>query len=207
MFILHRDWFHLHWLLYPFYQCRSWSVWMHHNTNINQCKQKGALDYQTCDVKYLYNIECIVSKNSHMHSVHFYKKHFKTRLHSNRMRTARALTLSPSMLCAGRGAWSGGCMVRGGAWSWGVVSQHALRQTPPVNRMTNSCKNITLPQTSFAGGNKYNSTNLNPNYGWLSNLWHTNNNTEHIFTVIILLSYSGIGGVSGRYGALFSMVN
>ena len=26
-------------------------------------------------------------------------------------------------------------------------------QTPPVNRMTNRCKNITLPQTSFAGGN------------------------------------------------------
>ena len=26
-------------------------------------------------------------------------------------------------------------------------------RTPPVNRMTNWCKNITLPQTSFAGGN------------------------------------------------------
>ena len=26
--------------------------------------------------------------------------------------------------------------------------------TPPVNRMTNRCKNITLPQTLFAGGNK-----------------------------------------------------
>ena len=25
--------------------------------------------------------------------------------------------------------------------------------TPPVNRMTNRCKNITLPQTSFAGSN------------------------------------------------------
>ena len=25
---------------------------------------------------------------------------------------------------------------------------------PPVNRMTNRCKNITLPQTSFAGGKK-----------------------------------------------------
>ena len=51
-------------------------------------------------------------------------------------------------------AWS-----RWGAWSQGVhgpggvVSQHALRQTPPpVNRMTDRCKNITLPQTSFAGG-------------------------------------------------------
>ena len=27
---------------------------------------------------------------------------------------------------------------------------------PPVNRMTNRCKNITLPQTSFAGGNNNN---------------------------------------------------
>ena len=35
-----------------------------------------------------------------------------------------------------------------------MASQHALRQNPPppVNRMTNRCKNITLPQTSFAGG-------------------------------------------------------
>ena len=33
----------------------------------------------------------------------------------------------------------------------GVVSQHALRQTPPppVNRMTNRCKNITLATTSL----------------------------------------------------------
>ena len=30
------------------------------------------------------------------------------------------------------------------------ATMHAL----PVNRMTNWCKNITLPQTSFAGGNK-----------------------------------------------------
>ena len=42
-----------------------------------------------------------------------------TRLHSNRMRSARALTVSPSMFCAG------GCMVPGGAWSGGVV--HGLR--------------------------------------------------------------------------------
>ena len=27
-----------------------------------------------------------------------------------------------------------------------------LDRDPPVNRMTNRCKNITLPQTSFAGG-------------------------------------------------------
>ena len=39
-------------------------------------------------------------------------------------------------------------------WRGKGVSQHALRQTPPVNRMTDACENITLPQTSFAGGNK-----------------------------------------------------
>ena len=27
--------------------------------------------------------------------------------------------------------------------------------TPPVNRMTDRCKNITLPQTSFAAGNNW----------------------------------------------------
>ena len=48
------------------------------------------------------------------------------------------------------------CLLLGGVCSWGgcgwvgVVSQHALRQTPsppPVNRMTNSSKNITLATT------------------------------------------------------------
>ena len=31
----------------------------------------------------------------------------------------------------------------------GVVSQHALRQTPPMYRMTDRCKNITLATTSL----------------------------------------------------------
>ena len=44
------------------------------------------------------------------------------------------------------GVCSGGCLFLG----LGVVSQHALRQTPPpVNRMTNRCKNITLATTSL----------------------------------------------------------
>ena len=49
-----------------------------------------------------------------------------TRLHSSRMRTARALIISPSMLCAGGVpglgvclVWSGGVPGLGGAWSWG----------------------------------------------------------------------------------------
>ena len=48
-------------------------------------------------------------------------------------------------------AW--GCLLLGGlpggSLLWGgVVSQHALRQTPPVNRMTDTSKNITLATTS-----------------------------------------------------------
>ena len=113
---------------------------------------------------------------------------FITRLHSSRMRTAHALTVSPSMLWGGGGwcllqgvcsqgggnggvcpggcplgggcsggcllggmsAWGdvclGGCLLGGvSAWGWGV-SQHALRQTPPVNRITHACENITLRQ-------------------------------------------------------------
>ena len=91
-----------------------------------------------------------------------------TRLHSSRMHTARLLTVSPSMHCAGGevpdpgGAWSGGvcsegCLVQGGSapggGGWWYPSMPEA-DTPPVNRMTDRCKNITLPQTLFAGGNK-----------------------------------------------------
>ena len=59
------------------------------------------------------------------------------------------------------GTWSGGC-----TWSqvgvpglgvylvWGVYLPRYSLPHLPVNRMTDRCKNITLPQTSFAGGNK-----------------------------------------------------
>ena len=96
----------------------------------------------------------------------YFKKHSQTRLHSSRMHTAQLLTVSPNMHCTGGGACSGGCLVPGGVpgpgglplWregvcSWGVVSQHALRQTPPWTEFfTHTTENITLPQTSFAGG-------------------------------------------------------
>ena len=67
------------------------------------------------------------------------------------MRTARLLTVSPSMHYAGgvpapRG---GGVPAPGGGG--GLVFINAC--TPPMNRMTDKCKNITLPQTSFAAGN------------------------------------------------------
>ena len=44
-------------------------------------------------------------------------------------------------------AWSQGGLPGPGGGGWS--SQHALRQTPPVNRMTNRCKNITLATTSL----------------------------------------------------------
>ena len=39
----------------------------------------------------------------------------------------------------------GGLHLGGGGWA----------HTPPVNRVTHRCKNFTLPQTSFAGGNNW----------------------------------------------------
>ena len=62
----------------------------------------------------------------------------ETRMHSSRMRTGRSLTV-----------WRGGP-------PWGVSScpggspcRGVLPVTPPVNRMTNRCKNITLATTSL----------------------------------------------------------
>ena len=66
------------------------------------------------------------------------------------MRNARLLAVSPSMHCAGLGVCSGGCLLHGGCFCcgaggllWGgvcsqggLLSQHALRQTPPVDRQT-----------------------------------------------------------------------
>ena len=63
----------------------------------------------------------------------------------------------------GVGAWSRGvhgpvgCMVPGGVHGpggGGIPSCTEAEPPAPVNRMTNRCKNITLPQNSFAGGNK-----------------------------------------------------
>ena len=107
-----------------------------------------------------------------------------TRLHSSRMHTARLLIVSPSMHCAGVVPAPGGCLLPGGVCSRGggvlgpggsaqgglvpagcllpgggwVAPHHAPRQTPPANKMADRCKNITLPQTLFVGGN-YNTHN------------------------------------------------
>ena len=81
-------------------------------------------------------------------------------MHSSRMRTVRSLTVWQGSALRGcaRGVWSWGVVshhareggVPEGSGPGGVVPQHALRQTPPpVNRMTNSSKNITLATTSL----------------------------------------------------------
>ena len=96
------------------------------------------------------------------------QKYYNTRMHSSRMRTARLLPVSPNMHCSGGGDVParggvpalGGCTCPGGVYLpcgvpalggylpalWG---EYLLRYSPPVNRMTGRCKNITLPQTSF----------------------------------------------------------
>ena len=38
-------------------------------------------------------------------------------------------------------------------WSCDLWCMLGSQPPPPVNRMTDRCKNITLPQTSFASGN------------------------------------------------------
>ena len=77
-------------------------------------------------------------------------------MHSSRMRTTCLLTVSHSA--------QGGLHPKGSAQPPGCrppQMQTPWMQTPPgctppplrVNRMTDRCRNITLPQTSFAGGN------------------------------------------------------
>ena len=80
----------------------------------------------------------------------------KTRMYSSRPRTARLSTISLHELPGGVPAKEG-CTCQGGAPAqWGVPAQggYLPRYSPPVNKMTDRCKNITLPQTSFARGNK-----------------------------------------------------
>ena len=77
--------------------------------------------------------------------------------------------MSAGGVCPG-GCLNGGCLSRG----WGVclgsvhlgmsakrgclprecLLQQAMGKTIPLNRITDSCKNITLPETLFAGGDK-----------------------------------------------------
>ena len=102
----------------------------------------------------------------------------RTRMHSSRMRTGRSLTVCCSLLPGGGGlpglgggsAWSRGSAWSGGsAWSWGVCLVRrclpgqrgvclvwgvsawfwGVLRRPPVDRITDTCKNITLATTSL----------------------------------------------------------
>ena len=88
--------------------------------------------------------------------------HLNTSMNSSRMRTARLLAVSRSIPCifgggsaSGPGVCIGGPALGGlhpggsasGGLNPGVVCIHGGVQTPPpVNRMTDRCKNITFPQ-------------------------------------------------------------
>ena len=58
---------------------------------------------------------------------------------------------------ARRGMHGGVCMHGRGCTWWGGAC-------PPVNRMTDACKKITLPQTSFAGGKNLRIRNKLPHF-------------------------------------------
>ena len=81
------------------------------------------------------------------------------------MHTAHVLTVSPSIHCAGGclllgGVCSGGSALGRGAYlpapgmgGWYGIPACTEADPPVTDRMTDRRKNITLPQTSFAGGN------------------------------------------------------
>ena len=104
----------------------------------------------------------------------FNQTQLKTRMHSSRMRTGRSLTVCCSLLPGGGGVllglggcspWSGGGLGGGcSPWSGGVLLgwggvlpgmgggsslPGGSPETPPVNRITDTCKNITLTTTSL----------------------------------------------------------
>ena len=65
---------------------------------------------------------------------------------------------APGGVCSQGGVcFRGGHLVPGGSGPGGVVSQHALRQTPPVNRMTDGCKKHNL--CNFIADDKYEERN------------------------------------------------
>ena len=55
------------------------------------------------------------------------------------------------------GVCSGGCLLQGGVCSWGWYPSMHWGRHPPVNRMTDRCKNITLATTSLQPVKKVNS--------------------------------------------------
>ena len=91
------------------------------------------------------------------------------------MRTARTLTVSHRMLAGGRGVCSRGVVCSGGGLLRGVHSGGGICSgvclllgggwgTPPVNRITDACKNINLAPTSLRAVNYISKVTLN----WVS---------------------------------------
>ena len=123
--------------------------------NIWRCVQISATSSGNGFCSQVYLLILCINAFKGMKQFYVHKLIRKTRLHSSRMRTARALTVSLSLLCAGDCAWSGGCLLLGGACSgggvppgvggWWYPSMHWGR-LPPVNRITHACENISLPQ-------------------------------------------------------------
>ena len=67
-----------------------------------------------------------------------------TRMYSSRMHTARLFTVSQHALLGG--VPTRVVCLPGGVSAWGVyLPRGTCPGTPPVNRMTDRCKNITLP--------------------------------------------------------------
>ena len=122
--------------------------------------------------------ECISAKNVPCSNsprivscLEFYTK--ITRMHSSRMRTARS-----------SGRPGGG----------GVSTRHPpgsrpppRSRHPPVNRITDACKNITVPQTSFAGGNNYKKKSFKP--VWFLHLMWQITSAILLNSVIFLLQH------------------
>ena len=73
-------------------------------------------------------------------------------MHSSRMHTARSLTASHSIRLGGA-CQRAACVPGWGGCARGHACMSAMH-APPVDRMTDACESITLPQTSFACVNK-----------------------------------------------------
>ena len=82
---------------------------------------------------------------THIYFLSSTESNISTRLHFSSMHTARLLPVSPSMHCLG------GCLAEGGVLASGpemvgIPAGNGTDPLPPVNRITGTCKNITLPQ-------------------------------------------------------------
>ena len=128
--------------------CLQWDLWVRWDPWV-QCLQWVSLirllSWSVCEKDWAFKHILTSENHFQQYTVKtLWERYFLlgTRLHSSRMRTARALTVSHSMLAGGEGWVS----ARGGVCYRGGLLQGGSEVTPPVNRITDACKNITLPQ-------------------------------------------------------------